>query len=712
MSTSDTPTQAAATQPARTRREARRDSASSGGKRPEIQALRAVAVGLVIVNHLFRDRVPGGYIGVDIFFVISGFLITAHLLREVQRTGRISLAQFWARRARRLLPMSLLVLLVSAIGVLLVVPQNLWTQFTREIAAAAGYLLNWLLAADAVDYLAADNVPSPAQHYWSLSVEEQFYVVWPVLILVAVLIAARLRKPASTRTLVAVLLVAVTVASFAASVVITATDSSAAYFVTTTRAWEFGLGGLLAVLAPRVIAGRHTLRALVSLAGVIVIVVTAFAYTEKTSFPGYAALLPVAGTLAIIWAGTPARPWSPTTLGSLPPVQWLGDVSYSAYLWHWPFIVLVPYFTGHDLSLTHKLVILALTLGLAFASKRFVEDPVRQGALLTSRKPRWTLVATVLGMAVVLAIPAGIAVQAAVATKATESAIGDALAHEQTTCFGAASLDPARDCAAPVSQSVVPDPTTVKDDQPEIYTGKCRTQPKDPKVRSCTFGDDDSAIRVALIGDSHSASWFPALKTIALQNDWSLTTYFKASCEFSRATSALDDDIDPSCEEWNTQLQDDLAAIDTYTYIFTAHRAIRFPLDAPTDAAYRDAMTTFTDAWQPQIDRGTTIIAIKDSPFMTDEVPSCVVENLPSTTACNLARDEALSHRDPMFDAARALPGAVPLDFDPYFCTADECLTVVGGVVVWRDDQHLTATYASSLAPILSAKLREAGVLG
>jgi len=636
----------------------RRSARQPERKRPEIQALRAVAVGLVIANHLFRDRIPGGYVGVDIFFVISGFLITAHLLREVQRTGRISLTQFWARRARRLLPMSLLVLLVSAAGVLFFVPQNLWTQFTREIAAATGYFLNWLLAADSVDYLAADNVPSPVQHYWSLSVEEQFYVVWPVLILLAALIGARARRVGTT-TLVTCLLAVVTAASFAASVEITTTDSSAAYFVTTTRAWEFGLGGLLAVVAPRVIAGRDTVRALVSLVGIVVIAVTAFAYTEQTSFPGYAALLPVAGTLAIIWAGTPARLWSPTTVGLLRPVQWLGDVSYSAYLWHWPLIVLVPYVTGSDLTLSGKLVILAATLVLAFAGKNLVEDPVRDGAFLKSRKPRWTLVATALGMVVVLAIPAGVAVQAAVATATTQTAIGNAQTNEQTTCFGAASLDPTRDCAAVEPSAVVPDPTTVADDTPVIYSEKCRSQPTDPRVRTCEFGDPDAITRVALIGDSHSASWFPALEAIAVQNGWSLTTYFKASCEFSSATSAAGNGIDPSCEKWNAQVQDDLAGIDNYDFIFTAHFSMRFPLDTPTDdSTYRAAMTAFSDAWQPQIDRGTTIVAIRDVPFLSKKIPTCVVENLPSTTACNPPQDESSTTATPFSMRPRATPAS------------------------------------------------------
>ena len=178
-----------------------RPAVAPSAVRPEIQGLRAAAVMLVVIFHLWPSRLPGGYAGVDVFFAISGFLITAHLVREVERTGTVALPAFWARRARRLLPASMLVLLVSAVGVLVWVPVTYWQQFLREAAAATTYVLNWLLTRDAVDYLAAENAASPVQHYWSLSVEEQFYLVWPLLIILAVSLA-RTRRQTSDRTLI------------------------------------------------------------------------------------------------------------------------------------------------------------------------------------------------------------------------------------------------------------------------------------------------------------------------------------------------------------------------------------------------------------------------------------------------------------------------------------------------------------------------------
>ncbi len=226
-------------------------------QRPEIQGLRAVAVLLVLLFHLWPHHLPGGYIGVDVFFVISGFLITSLLVREVERSGRVSLRNFWARRMRRLLPAAYLVLAVSAVGVLLLEPRLVWPQFFREILAAGLYVVNWTLALDSVDYLQASNTPSPAQHYWTLSAEEQFYVIWPLLVLLGLWLALRWHR-SRRGTLLGVLATAV-VASFVYSLWITGHNASWAYFVTPARAWEFGAGALLA-FAPAA-RGRPVARA-------------------------------------------------------------------------------------------------------------------------------------------------------------------------------------------------------------------------------------------------------------------------------------------------------------------------------------------------------------------------------------------------------------------------------------------------------------------
>ena len=280
--------------------------------RQEIQGLRAVAVLLVVLFHLWPHQVPGGYIGVDVFFVISGYLITSHILREVDRTGSVSLAGFWARRLRRLLPASYVVLLVTAVAVLVFVPRLMWQQFFGEILAASLYVENWTLAVNSVDYLAADNAPSPAQHYWTLSAEEQFYLIWPLLVLLGLWLAKlglarrshRGDKPDHRQAVVFGVLAATTAASLAYSLWVTATDPAWAYFVTPARAWEFGAGALLA-FAPQAVR-RPYARAGLGWLALVGLLVCALVFDESTPMPGTAALWVVAASMALIWVETPA----------------------------------------------------------------------------------------------------------------------------------------------------------------------------------------------------------------------------------------------------------------------------------------------------------------------------------------------------------------------------------------------------------------------
>ncbi len=214
--------------------------------RAEIQALRALAVALVVVFHMWPSSLPGGFVGVDVFFVISGFLITSLLLREIDRTGQLSLSKFYARRARRILPASLVTLGCVGIATILFVPLSYWQQFFGDLTASTTYVQNWHLSAAAVDYFAADQGPSPVQHFWSLSAEEQFYLVWPVTLVFAA--AVTRHAPRLRRRAIAASMGLLTLASLVYSLIATATDPAAAYFVTPTRAWEFGAGGLLALL--------------------------------------------------------------------------------------------------------------------------------------------------------------------------------------------------------------------------------------------------------------------------------------------------------------------------------------------------------------------------------------------------------------------------------------------------------------------------------
>jgi len=352
---------------------------------PEIQVLRAVAVTLVVLYHYWPDTLTGGYVGVDAFFVISGYLITSHLLREVDRTGILRLWAFYARRARRLLPASIFVLLFVALGTFLLLPSDLWSSTAHELAASGFYVQNLWLASKAVTYSASNDVASPVTHYWSLSAEEQFYLVWPALIILAYVVARRWLRGRTTTT-VGFTLLAVTAGSFVFSVWATAAHGAAAYFITPTRAWEFGTGALVVLLMRRWVPplGVAVLLRWLGLAGLLA---AAWLFTGATAFPGYAAALPVAATAAVIVAGDTGGADPSYVLFRLRPVQWLGDASYSIYLWHWPLLMFAPYVLRHSLTTPELLVLILLCLVISGLSRRFAEDATRFWPRLTGTPP-------------------------------------------------------------------------------------------------------------------------------------------------------------------------------------------------------------------------------------------------------------------------------------------------------------------------------------
>ncbi|MCW3016523.1 MAG: acyltransferase [Solirubrobacterales bacterium] len=674
--------------------------------RVEIQGLRAIAVLLVVVYHLWPAAVPGGYVGVDVFFAISGFLITAHLLREANQSGRVSLPRFWARRARRLLPASLTVLLFCAGVTLLFVPQIYWQSFFGDISASAGYVQNWHLAASSVDYLAAAENPSPVQHFWSLAAEEQFYLVWPALILLATSLAHTRSRGRRQRAIFLVLGI-VTALSLLASILYTVSNPTEAYFVTPTRAWEFGAGGLLAVLAG-VVTAPGAVRSVVSWAGLVAITVAAIQYTDATAFPGVAAALPIAGALAVIWAGAPTERWSPTSLLSLRPVQFVGDISYGVYLWHWPLLVLAPYLLGHGVGTGTRIGVLAVGIGAAWLTKLLIEDPVRSSVLLTGRRPRLTfaLAAMATGLVFVLASGGTRHVQQEL-RQANAASARTIAAHPR--CFGAASHDPARPCTNPaLALTVVPKPLEAKNEPNPACTRKTRIK----AVSICEFGAPAAtATRTfALIGDSHATHWRAGLEVVARRKRWHGLSITHTGCPLSRATYDLPEPARSRCVTWNREVPLELAKHPQLDTVFVSNitgGSVLVPrgktMDEAKVAGYRRAF----EALPPTVKR---VVVIRDTPKSTGGTLECVDQAIAAGDsagpACRVPRTKALIP-DPAAAAARSLgrERAQVIDMTRYLCGDTECEPVIGGVLVYKDIHHLTRTYATTLGGYLERKI-------
>lgn len=668
-------------------------AAGARDERHDIQGLRAIAVGAVLLYHLWPHRLTGGYVGVDIFFVISGFLITTHLLRKPPQGVR-GLLTFWARRIRRLIPAASVVMLVTVVASAIWLPRTVVGQVARETVAAALYVENWVLARSATDYLAAEQLKSPVQHYWSLSVEEQFYILWPVLIGLAVWAAARW----SRRWVPAVVVGVIVIASLSWSVRQTALEPAAAYFVSTTRFWELGLGALLAaviVLRPLTLAGP--VRAACAWVGLALMALAVLTFTGETAFPGAAALIPVGGAALVIFAASDGVRAGPGALLGWRPAQWLGDVSYSVYLWHWPLIVIIPFAIGRDLTWPDKILILAATLILGALSKRYVEDPLRWSQRLSRR-----LASTfaVLAVSVAAVCGASWAVSAHAATQVKADVAAAAVAAEQAAhCLGAGA---ARDTECDLTgEELAITPDEAAEDKPDVYADGCWNNPPFTSRNVCKYGSQDPQVRIALVGNSHAGHWLPALQEVLKDHkDWQLTTFLQSQCYTVDLPIVLASAKDTSnCQKTNEWVLDSISEAN-FDLVITSNRT-KEPLSgveesqktAVARAAYARTLTRMSAG-------GSDVLVLRDTPAMSENVPDCISQHVDEWAKCSTSANIAIED-DPLAKAARAAKSSSihVASINDLMCYEGSCLPVIGGVIAYFDHGHLSATFSRTLAP-------------
>lgn len=686
--------------------------------RTDIQALRALAIGLVVLNHLWPLRLTGGYVGVDVFFVISGFLITGHLVGEITRTGGVRLGAFYARRIRRLLPAAFLVLVVSLALVIAFLPYPRWGRNAWEVAASAGYVENWFLAAMSVNYSALNDAASTVQHYWSLSVEEQFYIFWPVLLLGAVWLSRRVAvvagRVSSGRTRMLIIVVsAVGILSLGASIAYTVAAPSQAYFATFTRGWEFAIGGAVALLGTRLRLGAGVANVL-SIVGFAAVLFSAIVFDHTTPFPGYAALLPVLGTAGVILAGSShPRLWH-TPITALRPVQWVGDVSYSLYLWHWPLIVAAPFVIGTEASTVSKVAVLALALVLATLTKRFVEDAgQRWGYWRTSTRRAFVLMLT--GMLAIGALVASVLI----AYDARVVADRPPTEVVVSSCEGPLALEDGAECPDPFGpadytvmtgrNAYAYTPTECGEFLPILTYGEKKT------TMECDFSAGaDSPRRVWLVGDSHAQQWQGAVFDIARERHWIVTTSYFGGCPvadvafvgFRGTWGAADAEL---CEQWSRELSDTIAT-EHPDLVITAMASRQQLVDDGSGAAPAQQMEQgLLRYWQKWSSDGTRVLAIADPPYNGEiRAPDCVLLNAKDPIACARPRAQA-QPPDPVVVAAAAAdsPSVDSIDLTDRFCDDVSCYAVVGGIPVYFDADHLNLEYVRLLRPLIQARADE-----
>lgn len=655
---------------------------------------------LVVGFHLWPNWLPGGFVGVDVFFVISGFLITAHLVRDTGRSGTVSLGRFWLRRAMRLLPAAYLTSIVTIALTLKFVPRIWWNEYFRQAIGSALYVQNWVLNGQATDYLNASDPPTAFQHFWSLSVEEQFYLALPLILLGCVLAGRRGLPWRRTFTAAVALLVA---ASFAWSVLLTHADPAAAYFVTTTRVWEFGAGCLLAL-----VAGAPALRrlpAVTAWVGGVLILAAAFLLSGRTPFPGYAAALPVVGAVLVL--ATPSNDRVFRAVTGVRPVQMIGDASYSIYLWHWPLAIIVPYAVGHPLAPAQSLALMAASLVIGWLSMRFVETPFRMGRGPRTRSQRvgpW-------------------AISGLLASNVAVAAIGlYAIAHQKVSldrpsnvaveCWGAPALH--HRCA--LAPRVVPSPVALARDNAMLLQPQCFAGPHVETPALCTFGRDDAPTRVLAVGDSHLAALVPALQRIATSLDWHLEVSTKGGCwpvttpkDFDHAgPRALTIAQQRSCQswiDWVHQRETDKK----YDVVLTSHRHDLYLQSNTEHNSVPMSVQALHAEWTGLARSGTKVVAIEDVPRSLDRATKCQSESEDPLQLRRCVIPQSWAYPPTSLDesAAKGLTNVAVIRTRDLFCRDHACPTVIGGVRLFANQSHLTSTFAATLAPEYTRRIRD-----
>jgi peptidoglycan/LPS O-acetylase OafA/YrhL len=645
------------------------------GFRPDIEGMRGIAVLLVVLFHSGVPGFGGGFIGVDVFFALSGYLITGIILNEITKRGKLSFRNFYARRARRLLPAAGLVVVSTLVLMLLMYSPLELGKYANWASYTSLYASNYMFMWDASNYFASDVTRNPYLHTWSLAVEEQFYLFWPALIALT-LVATKSRRQ------LAVVLTVMSAVSLAFCIWLTNYRAPWAFFGLPTRAWEFGLGGLGVMLPPEYLVRRKNLIAVIGWLGFAAVLAGSFVFTSQTPFPGLAAVLPVLGTIAVLLAWFSGLRWGPIALLQTGPLQYLGRLSYSWYLWHWPILLLAS-LQFPNISWPGKLLAALVALALAHVTFITLEKPVRFHPFLVAR-PGLSL-----GLAPL------VAVLGVTASLLTQGVARRELASEPQASFWAAA-----------------------NDRRVLFDAHCLTGSGSTRLAECTYGDPASDTTILLFGDSHAEHWFPALNRIALENHWRLLTLLKASCppaEVKIFNTNLKRD-DTECTLWRSAALARIAGLHPHLVVLSESDQpvsepgqIRLHAVSPEDwerglrstASYLDS-------------RDVKTVVIADVPRPEFDVPTCLsraAARSHSVQDCNVSRSTALNE-----DARRAERAAVTglanirlLDFADQLCPNQVCQTLVDGQVVFRDGDHLTSSFSQSLAPVLKREMESFG---
>jgi peptidoglycan/LPS O-acetylase OafA/YrhL len=670
--------------------------------RPDVEGLRAVAVAVVVLYHANVPGITGGYVGVDVFFVISGFVITGLLLRERSGTGTTSLLSFYARRCRRILPAATLVIIVTAAAAYPLLGFVIANNVADDGRWAAAFLANFHFAASGTNYLSASFPPSPLQNFWTLSVEEQFYAVFPVLLLVLTRLRLRLHFEAR----LAIALVAIIIGSFTLSVLQTSTNPTVAYFSPFTRAWELALGGVIALATRRLCVVPVPVAAGMTWLGMGAIVVTAFTFTAQTAYPGSLVAIPVLGAALVIAGGAAQPRHGAEALLRRLPFQWLGQLSYSLYLWHWPILVLAAESRGlNSLPAPQSLWWVALAMVASVGSYLIVENPIRHAQLLTRVRGASIalgvgLVSVTIGIMTVLISTHGGSDQALAGTSLENNALVPlATVRQLVTEAGAIHTIP-QNLQPPVSAAFF-------DFGVPKSWGGCSATYAQTTIPSCTFGDPHGTHTIVLMGDSHALMWAQAINDIAIRARWKFVLLAKAGCPSTLLPVAYPPGLGspagrwPACDRWRQVAIQRVNQIRPSLLVLTqaVHAQSSGKLYSAADWK-RGLEETINRTRSPS----TTTVVLGNIPQLPQSAPDCLARHVDSVQACAFPPDPTLVPYNHAEQSAAAATGADYIDVTPWFCSRT-CPSIVSHYEVYVDAVHVTNTYARFLEGVLGSAL-------
>lgn len=677
--------------------------ANAGSRRRDIEGLRFIAAILVAVYHLWLGRVSGG---VDVFFTVSGFLITLTLLGHLRDHERPRPLHYLGRLLRRLLPAAATVLLAVLIVRAFIVPPLL--PSIPEIVASAFYFENWQLAFSSIDYLAADDPHTAVQHFWAMSVQGQFYLIWLALFLL-VWLTIRLagRRSPGVRAILMWYLVVSFAVSLTFSVILTAADQAFTYFNTFARVWEFALGGIVAVILPQLALPRW-LRAILGWIGLAAVVVCGLVLNVSSMFPGFAALWPTLGAAFVLVSGG-GRGAAANPVLSWRPLAWMGGLSYGIYLWHWPLLTFArDLLRRNEVGPTVGVVIIGGAIALAWLTRVLVERPLLALPRRIGSAQVGPALATALPVVLVLAIVTSalsVSAEASRTDAAGRELLQRVLTGGEVYCLGAAIHDPSGCTPLPPDLDRV-FPVDPRKDNPAVYSDGCRTFGGEP-AHLCRYGDPDGDVSILLIGNSHTATWFPAFESIATKNGWRLDMFFETGCTLTAAPKTPGS-TDTACSRFYDDVMSQVAARPPYDLVVSTYRSNNvFWRDADGRVDDDIAVRGFRAAWDPLIARGSTVLVIQDVPHVrSDQIRCRDRDQRYGPGDCALPRAEAVGP-DLMVRAATGYPGTAVIDMNDWFCTATTCPATVGNVKVYQDmSSHVTQSFILTTTPYLEAELR------